>query len=96
MGEEREPRLDWDEANIRHLARHQISPLEFEEALTRDSIIIDVRDEGGEDRWYVLGATSSLRVLFLVFTFRGERVRPVTGWRADKKLQELYFRMKGA
>lgn len=57
---------------------------------------IDVRDESGEDRWYALGATEKLRVLFLVCTYRGDRIRPVTAWDANKKLRELYFRGKGA
>ena len=48
MGEEREPRFDWDEANLRHLARYKISPREFEAALTPDPVIIDVREERGE------------------------------------------------
>ena len=34
----------------------------------------------------------NLRVLFLVFTYRGERIRPITGWDAGKKLREAYFR----
>lgn len=58
--------------------------------------VIDVRDETGEDRWYALGATEKLRVLFMVYTYRGERIRPVTAWDASGNLRELYFRMKSA
>ena len=49
-------------------------------------------DESGEEQWYALGATDSLRVLFLVLTFRGDIIRPITGWDASKKLREAYFR----
>lgn len=86
--------FDWDASNLRHLARHRISRLDFEEAMTSGPIFMDVRGESGEERWYALGATGNLRVLFLVFTFRGERVRPVTGWDAGRKLREVYFRTK--
>lgn len=86
--------FDWDESNLRHLARHRISQAEFEEAITRDPVFIDIRDEAGEERWYALGATDSLRILFLVFTLRGERIRPVTGWNASKKLPEAYLHQK--
>ena len=54
-----------------------------------------IADEIGEERWYALGATDRFRILFPVSTYRGERMRPITGWDADKKLRELYFRKKG-
>ena len=87
--------FDWDAANVRHLAKRRITRLEFEQAMLHDPIVIDVADETGEERWYALGATHRLRVLFLVFTFREERVRPITGWDADKKLRDIYFQKKG-
>jgi len=87
--------FDWDAANVLHLANHRITRSEFEQAMLHDPIVIDFADETGEARWYALGATNRLRVLFLVFTYREERVRPITGWDADKKLRELYFRKKG-
>jgi uncharacterized DUF497 family protein len=86
--------FDWDAANLRHLAGHRITRAEFEQAMTHNSIVVDFRDESGEERWYALGATDNLRVLFLVFTYRGKRIRPITGWDAGKKLQEQYFRKK--
>jgi len=86
--------FDWDASNLRHLARHRISRSEFEQALIHDPVFVDFQDERGEERWYALGATDSLRVLFLVFTYRGERVRPITGWDAGKQLREAYFHRK--
>jgi uncharacterized DUF497 family protein len=93
----REPRLDfdWDASNLPHLASHRISPSEFEQAMMNDPILVDFSDESGEERWYALGATDSLRVLFLVFKYRGESIRPIIGWDASKKLREAYFRRKG-
>ncbi len=85
--------FDWDASNLRHLARHRISRLEFEQAMTNDPIFVDFSDESGEERWYALGATENLHVLFLVFTYC-DRVRPITGWDASKKLREAYFRRK--
>ena len=90
------PGFDWDENNVAHLSRHKITSAEFEQAISSDPLFIDVRDESGEDRWYALGATKKLRVLFLVYTYHGDRVRPVTAWDAGKKLRELYFRSKGS
>ncbi|HXJ93864.1 MAG TPA: BrnT family toxin [Terriglobia bacterium] len=87
--------FEWDESNLRHLARHRISRAEFEEAMANDPILVDFNDESGEDRWYALGATNGLRVLFMVFTHRAERVRPITAWSAGRALREAYFRRKG-
>ena len=77
------------------MAAHRITRSEFEQATLRDSIIIDFSGETGEVRWYALGATERWRVLFLVFTYRAERIRPITGWDAGRRLRELYFRKKG-
>jgi uncharacterized DUF497 family protein len=88
------PEFDWDEKNVAHLSRHKITPSEFEQVMSSDPLFIDVRDESGEDRWYALGATKRLRVLFLVYSYHGDRLRPVTAWDAGKKLRERYFRSK--
>jgi hypothetical protein len=87
--------FDWDAANVQHLAKNRITRSEFEQAMLHDPIIIDFADETGEQRWYALGATDRLRVPFLVFTYRDERIRAITGWDANKKLQSLYFQKKG-
>ncbi len=94
MAEEPGLEFDWDESNLRHLARHRISREEFEQAMTNDPMFVGFSDETAEDRWYVVGATRNLRVLYLTFTVRDERVRPVTGWDATRKLREAYFRQK--
>ncbi len=86
--------FEWDASNLQHLARHQISRQEFEEAMANDPILVDFSDESGEERWYALGATGALRVLFMVFTYRGESVRPVTAWSAGRKLREAWFSQK--
>jgi hypothetical protein len=87
--------FDWDAANTRHLARHRISPSEFEQVMMHHPLILDFSDESGEDRWFALGATEGLRVLVLLFTYRQKRIRPITGWDADKKMRKLYFQRKG-
>ena len=88
--------FEWDESNLRHLARHKISRPEFEQAMANDPVLVDFSDESGEERWYALGATDALRVLFMVFTYRGERIRPVTAWNAGRTLREAWFRGEGA
>jgi uncharacterized DUF497 family protein len=87
--------FDWDDKNIPHLARHRIAPSEVEELFRNDPVIrgYDVIDD--EDRWTSVGATSSLRVLVLVFTVRNEKIRAITGWDADRRTKKGYFEQRG-
>ena len=87
--------FDWDEHNLTHLSRHKITPAEFEESMRNNRLFMDVEDESGEERWYVAGVTNGLRVLVLVFTYRGKKIRPITAWDAGKDLRQLYFRTVG-
>ena len=76
--------FDWDLANIAHLARHRITPDDVEELFRREPRQENYDVVDGEDRWTVVGRTKSLRILAIVFTIRGESIRPITGWDADK------------
>jgi uncharacterized DUF497 family protein len=51
--------------------------------------------EGNEQRWVAVGATRAGRVLSVVFTVRGEAMRPITGWTADKQTAHLYLKEWG-
>ena len=52
--------------------------------------------EGGEHRWVAVGATRAGRILSIVFAVRGEAMRPITGWAADKETVDLFLRQWGA
>lgn len=87
--------FDWDEQNIAHLARHRIKPSDVEEVFHSNPIIRGHEVVDGEDRWTAAGATNALRVLMLVFTIRGENIRPITGWVADRRTKKEYFMERG-
>lgn len=82
----------WDEHNIRHIRRHGVSPREFQEAMRNRHKLIRVDDVRGERRSVVLGATNGLRVLNLVYTMRGDRIRPITAVDAVRKDRDEYFK----
>jgi len=86
--------FDWDDANLRHLARHRISRLEFEQAMTNRPIILDFSNESGEERWFAVGATDNVRILYLIYTYRGDQIRAITGCDASKEMRESYFQAK--
>lgn len=83
--------FDWDEANIGHIAEHGITPEEAEEVLEGDPSDLDFQPDEGEERWAYLGETSSGRILNVVITLRGERIRVVTAFDASKQDKLLYL-----
>jgi uncharacterized protein len=87
--------FDSGEENISHLAQHRITPSEVEELFSNDPAIRGHEVVDGEDRWTAAGATRSQRVLVVVFTVRDEKVRPITGWDADRRTRQEYFSERG-
>lgn len=86
-----EVRFDWDSGNVEHLARHRVSPPEAEQAvLDPDAIMLEIQHEG-EDRFKAVGRTAGGRVIAVVFTMRGELVRPITAYDAPIRLQQEYL-----
>ncbi len=85
------PKFDWDEANIAHIARHDVTPGEVEEAF-RDpfQVLLDMGSRGGEFRYVMLGETTDRRVLRVVFVTRFARLRTVTAYTAKRRDQSLY------
>lgn len=88
--------FDWDEHNERHLAKHKISRLDAEDVLSGDHLLLEYQVQGGERRWIAVGTTRAGRILNIVFSVRGEIMRPITGWAADKETIKLFLKQKGS
>jgi uncharacterized DUF497 family protein len=88
--------FDWDEHNEAHLAKHGISRIDAEDVLSGNHFLMEYQMEGFEQRWVAVGATRVGRVLNIVFAVRGEAMRRITGWAADKETVELYIREWGS
>jgi len=81
---------DWDEANQAHIARHEISREEVEEALEGLTIGAGTVFRNGERRAAMVGATLSGRILFVVITVREQWIRVVTAYPAQPKMKAAY------
>lgn len=83
----------WDKGNInKNLEKHQVSNAECEEVFFNAPLVV-VPDEAHsqvEDRYYTLGRTDAERLLFLVFTMRGEQIRVISARDMNKKEREVY------
>ena len=87
--------FDWDKDNIEHIARHGVEPYEVEEALLDpERIARNARNVRGEVRRAVLGATEAGRILFVIYTIRNEKIRPVMSRDATDGEQKAYRRRK--
>jgi uncharacterized protein len=87
--------FDWDANNKKHLARHQVTPEEFEELIAGDPLYLEYAVENGEERFKVLGATTRGRVLIAVWTPRDGKVRAITAYAAGRAGQKLYWETGG-
>jgi uncharacterized protein len=86
--------FEWDEQKARaNLAKHGIDFADavgvFEDpfTLTRED-----PDAQGEQRFVSVGMDMLGRVLVVVYTHRGERIRPIYARRANRREREFYER----
>jgi uncharacterized DUF497 family protein len=86
--------FDWDDANILHLAEHDVTPEEAEEVILRDPLDIGFEVVDGEERSSHVGETSEGRILWVVITFRGKRMRVVTAFEPDKQWKIFYLEQR--
>jgi len=80
--------FEWDEENRKHLAAHEVTEAEFEYVMTNNAVDLGYELIDEEERYRVVGLTTSGRLLTAVWTPRNGRVRAVTAFPAtvlDKK-----------
>jgi uncharacterized DUF497 family protein len=86
--------FDWDEKNIGHLALHQISPAEAEQVIQNRPVNLASELRNGEERVPHIGETDAGRILVVVTTLVGEKVRVVTAWPANKNYRRYFLSLK--
>ena len=86
--------FDWDSANIGHIAEHDVVPEEAEEVILGDPLDIGLEVVDGEERSSHVGETNEGRILWMVITFRGERMRVVTAFEPGKQWKIFYFEQR--
>jgi uncharacterized protein len=89
------PDFEWDEQNLRHIARHRVTPEEAEEAVANDPLEMDAQYTDGEERFPLIGRTNSGRWLVVVTMQRNDKVRVVTAFDAGRRLVGIDLLEKG-
>jgi uncharacterized DUF497 family protein len=86
--------FDWDDANIGHIAEHDVTPEEAEEVILGDPLDSDFDTVNREERWSYLGETTDGRILRVWLTLRGQKMRVVTAFEPSRSLINLYLEWK--
>jgi uncharacterized protein len=86
--------FDWDDANISHLAAHEVFPEEVEDAILAEPVDVGFDVVEGEERWSYVGATHENRILRIVITMRGVRIRVLTAFVPSKQQRNFYLQWK--
>ena len=86
--------FEWDAANTAHIARHYITPEEAEQVVSGAALPLESQERGGEERHTELGETVGGRLLVVVWTWRGRRIRVITAFPAHRKWRALWRRIQ--
>jgi uncharacterized DUF497 family protein len=89
--------FEWDEANAgKNWLRHKVSWTECEEVFFSHPLLVvkDERHSGTEVRYYALGKTNAERLLFVVFTIRGDLIRVISARDMSKRERKEYGHAK--
>jgi uncharacterized DUF497 family protein len=87
--------FDWNEANIRHIAEHDVTPYEAEQVIANDPLDIPpLQVRNGEVRCMQLGETDAGRLLVVITTERDEKLRVVTAYDAEPRDRRYYAQQR--
>lgn len=84
--------FEWDKANVEHIAKHKVIPEEAEDVFfdERRVVVEDLAHSTIEKRFLIIGKTKEGRILYQIFTLRGNRIRVISSRDINKREIALY------
>lgn len=85
--------FEWDKANEeKNWFKHKVSAKEAEDVFydRKRLLLEDIRHSEKEPRFILIGTTKQVRMLFIVFTTRGKKIRVVSCRDTNRKEDDLY------
>ncbi|MFH1186907.1 MAG: BrnT family toxin [Candidatus Levyibacteriota bacterium] len=84
--------FEWDKGNIGKNKKHKVEDREIEEVFFDDKRFIfkDSLHSAGEERFRIIAKTKKKRLLFVVFTKRGKKIRIISVRNINKKEVYIY------
>lgn len=83
--------FDWDASNLRKVRAHRIGRDEAEQVIRNAPILIHAQGVEGEIRFVYYGETDAARLLAVIVTERGEKLRVITAYDLDGGQQRDYL-----
>lgn len=83
------------DANRGHIAAHRVGCKEAEQVIQNEPFDLEFQTEDGEERFVQIGETDAGRILVVVSTWRGSKVRVVTAFDAPKAMKRVFLMEKG-
>jgi uncharacterized protein len=91
--------FEWDEGNsAKNWLRHEVQQAEAEQALLNTPLVVNVttRHAAAEPRYLALGQTDAGRLLTIVFTVRGTRIRVISARAMSKSERKIYGQVQAS
>jgi len=85
--------FNWDDGNSeKNWILHRVSRSESEQVFFNEPFFVmdDTKHSQIEKRWFLLGQSDFRRLLFIVFTIRGDLIRVISARDMHKKEREIY------
>lgn len=85
--------FEWDKGNeFKNQDKHDVSNPECEEVFFNQPLITsnDEKHSTDEARYHALGKTNETRLLFVVFTIRGNKIRVISARDMNRKERTIY------
>ena len=87
--------FDWDASNIAHVGKRNYTPKGVEKLFTSEAALLgklapNPDDSWGEDRFLMVGRDGRAKLHSIIFTIRGDKVRPISVRRSRKHEEERY------
>ena len=85
--------FEWDEGNsAKNWLRHEVQRTEAEQALLNTPLVVNASRKHGaaEARFIALGQSDAGRLLTVVFTIRGTRIRVISARAMSKSERKVY------
>lgn len=85
--------FEWDDGNAtKNWEKHEVSQSECEQVFFNRPLILrrDTKHSDREARYYVLGNTDAKRLLFVVFTILGEKIRVISARDMTEREEQRY------
>lgn len=94
-------KFQWDEGNLlKSQRKHHVYPEEIESVFLNKLAVPLGRQVAPpieeEERFCLIGPSATGRMLSVVFTIRGEQIRPISGRGANRKERKLYEEIRKA